>query len=176
MTILHLGVVDIPYVAQTQHTAPAAPKPTKTGKPRKATIRRAALAYQAGSMGGGEPTTVSVAQALEKKYHILELFYEDNAQAIADAFANGMLGQLENVIIGGPLTANVFGTAESEIEESFRLFLELGIVESLGIPGVPTQAALDGVNHRLKSGRGERRPSFIDTGLFENSFRAWVEE
>ena len=44
----------------------------------------------------------------------------------------------------------------------------------LSVDGVPTQAALEGKNSRLKVERGERRPSFIDGGLFKSSFVAWI--
>jgi hypothetical protein len=38
-------------------------------------------------------------------------------------------------------------------------------------------AALHGVSHRFKHpyARRARRPSFIDTGLYQNSFAAWVD-
>jgi len=48
-------------------------------------------------------------------------------------------------------------------------------METLGYPGVPTRAALMGVNSRLKKRRGKRRPSFRDTGLYQASFMAWVD-
>jgi len=49
-------------------------------------------------------------------------------------------------------------------------------VEKLGIPGVPTKAALRGVNHRLKHPYRRRgaRPSFVDTSLYMSSFKAWA--
>jgi hypothetical protein len=46
------------------------------------------------------------------------------------------------------------------------------------IPGVPTQTSLKGVSHLFMKpyARHGFRPSFIDTGLYMNSFRAWVEK
>lgn len=57
----------------------------------------------------------------------------------------------------------------------FNLFLEREEMAGLDVDGVPTKAALEGRNSRLKKKRGPRRPSFIDGGLFKASFIAWVE-
>jgi hypothetical protein len=51
-------------------------------------------------------------------------------------------------------------------------------IESMGLRGVPTKAALKGINHRLRHPyrkSNPRRPSFVDTGLYVASFRAWME-
>jgi hypothetical protein len=49
-------------------------------------------------------------------------------------------------------------------------------MDRLGYPGVPTKASLDGVSHRFKNKRGAPgRPSFSDTGLYEDSFVAWID-
>jgi hypothetical protein len=47
-----------------------------------------------------------------------------------------------------------------------------------GMPGVPTDAARLGINHRLKhpyAKANPERPSFKDTGTYMQSFTAWVE-
>jgi hypothetical protein len=65
-----------------------------------------------------------------------------------------------------------------KIEQRFRDFISLREVERVGIPGVPTKAALRGISHRLLhpyARSNQRRPSFRDTGLYMNSFRAWVD-
>ncbi|EJC5177426.1 DUF1353 domain-containing protein [Salmonella enterica] len=43
-----------------------------------------------------------------------------------------------------------------------------------GTEGVPTARALEGISKRFKNRKGEPRPSFIDTGMFQASMRAWV--
>ena len=121
-------------------------------------------------------TTGDVAEWLEAKYHVMEIFYEENAQVVADALAESLTGSLESVIMGGRAEpTNFFTSGTARIEQMFRDFLDNGDMEKLGYPGVPTKAALKGVNHRLKLKRGGRRPSFIDTGLYEASFRATVD-
>ena len=56
-----------------------------------------------------------------------------------------------------------------------KQFISSGEMEKLGYPGVPTKAALMGVNHRLKKKRGPRRVSFIDTGQYQANLTNWVE-
>lgn len=121
-------------------------------------------------------TTGDVAGWLENRYHPMEIFYEINQEKIATALADSVAGALESLLMGGPTdSAQAFAGGASAIEAAFREFLSLDVMASLGYPGVPTAAALAGVNHRLKAKKGAPRPSLIDTGLYEASFRSWVE-
>lgn len=158
--ILHLGIVDVPYVDKE---APAAQrKRIKAGKPPAA----------------NELTTGDVAEILEDKYHVMEVFYELHKDDIAKNLENSVAGALETIMLGGPSDIDPFGGGTSEIDERFNDFLTNREMEKLGYEGVPTQAALDGVNHRLKhpyAKKNKRRPSFIDTGLYQRSFKSEVE-
>lgn len=152
MTILHLGVIDIPYAN--------APRPKGT---------------KAGSQSTGD-----VAGWLENKYGIMQRFGEVKAGVISDALAHDVAGSLETMMMGGPSRLH-FGTATGKIEDSFRQFLSSQEVEKIGIAGVPTAAALSGISHRFKNPRRKggkrraRRPSFLDTGLYSRSFRSWID-
>jgi|SRR6185437_9647595 len=166
---LHLGVVDIPYSDQQVATTIDIYNALKAGKPLSKTARRSSV------------TTGEVATFLEDRYHVMETFYEDKQPKIAELFADALAGEIESVMSGGEARPNLtLGAAMGEIKAMFSTFLTVGPpteAESSGIPGVPTQAALDGVSHRLKHpyAKGNpRRPSFVDTGLYESSFIAWV--
>lgn len=146
---LNLGVVDVPY----------ADPPSKDGKAKPHNV-----------------TTGDVAGWLENKYHPVQIFYEQNAEKIAGYLSESLAGALESVLMGAPAeSAAPFAAAETMIDNDFRQFLALGVMEQLGYPGVPTKAALEGRSSRLKKGRGARRPSFVDTGLYVQSFRTWFE-
>lgn len=151
MLTLHLGVVDLPYAV-----------PSKSRK-------KAARASQV--------TTGQVAQWLEEKYHVEETFYELHSQKIADDIAESLAGTMESIAMGAPTTIDPFGAATSQIQNDFVQFIENKEMERLGYPGVPTHAALMGVSHRFKHPYARRppRPSFLDTGLFSASFRAWID-
>ena len=149
MTTLNLGIIDVPY---TDHDGDASG--TATG---------------------------DIAGWLEEKYHIMRIFYEMHSDEIADYISGEVEGQLENILVGGRTTDGVLKInidgAMGNIESRFRKFLDAREMEGVGYPGVPTKAALDGINHRFKNPyTGKRRPSFIDTGLYQKSFKAWVEE
>lgn len=146
--ILHLGVVDLPYV--------------------KAQV---GPAQQLGAASTGDVATI-----LEAKYSVMQTFFILHEQDVATAMEKSMAGALENLLLGAPAAPNLFMAAESDIDKQFRKFIASGEIETAGIDGVPTQAALDGVNHRKKKPRtGKRRVSFRDTGLYMNSFKAWVD-
>lgn len=160
---LHLGVVEMPYDNGRSMTTQDIFNQLRKGKPPSRSAVR------------GTVTTGDVAGFLEGKYHVMEVFFELYKDAIAEALKGSLAGSLENLLMGGPEGAPAFGTASGEIETLFRKFLESKEMDSLGIPGVPTQASLDGVSPRFKRGKGPVRPSFVASGLYENNFTAWVD-
>ncbi len=149
MTILHLGVIDIPYSVRAR----------RRGK----------------KVASGNQTTGDVAGWIEDKYGVVGHFVEAKHEVIGDALANDVAGSLETMMMGGPPKLH-FGTATGIIDQTFRTFLATREVETLGIAGLPTDAALRGISHRFKGKRGQRRPSLIDTGLYQSSFRSWVDD
>jgi len=152
MPVLHLGVADQPY-------SEPAPKDVNS------TVK-------------GAPTTGDVAQWLEDKYGVMQAFYTAHEQDIADSLSESVGDTMEALLMGAPTTMDAFGAANSRIEEMFKDFLSSGQAEQVGIEGAPTGAALRGVNHRLKhpyAKENPRRKSFIDTGLYQASFKAWCD-
>ena len=136
-------------------------------------------------------TTYEVATALEAKYGLFTSFAKVNERKIVDNLTQSMAGALETVMQGGRVS-NPFADATGEIEVLFKDFLSSQDAEKQGIAGVPTQAALEGRSIRFK-GRssakdyvkgkragtkrvyGPRRPSFIDSGVMQASFKSWVD-
>lgn len=151
---LHLGVIDVPYVDGGGSKG-------KKGKKSAAT-----------------KTTGEVAEILEEKYGVLDTFAFARLPDIAKALENSIAGQLETMMMGGHPSGNPFAGAESSITTMMKNFISLQEIEHMGIEGVPTQAALNGVNHRLKHpyAKGNpRRPSFIDTSLYWSTLTAWFD-
>jgi hypothetical protein len=163
--ILHLGVIDLPYAnAATQEKVPQAKK-GKKNKPIKPKV------------ASGTQTTGDVAEWLEKKYGLMDTFAFMRLPDIAKELENSIAGELESLMMGGSGSSNPFKSAESAIESMFKSFLAKGDIEHAGIEGVPTQAAMRGVNHRLAhpyAKSNPRRESFIDTGTYAASFKCWV--
>lgn len=125
--------------------------------------------------------TGDVAEILEKRYGVLTGFAVEHLQDIADDLANSCAGSLETMMMGGPV-GNPMQSATSKISTRAKQYLSTMEAERVLAPGsgrfpVPTHAALAGINHRKKNPRtGKRRPSFIDTGMYQNSLIAWTEE
>lgn len=159
MPRLHLGVIDQPYSFEQQALG-------KNGKP----IKRKKKVHLS-------VTTGQVAEWLENKYHPMEIYYEIHQQKIADDLAESMTGALESLMQGAPATVDPFGGATSKIEEGFKDFLSNKEMERLGYSGVPTRAALMGVNHRMARPYQKRapRPSFVDTSTYQASAKSWVD-
>jgi hypothetical protein len=163
---LHLGVIDIPYSNATPPRKIAQAKKGKKNKPLKPKSDAAAK------------TTGEVAEILEDKYGILDTFAFARLPDIAKALEDSIAGELETLIMGGQAGANPFQSAESSITTMMKKFISAQEIEHMGIAGVPTQAAMNGVNHRLKhpyAKKNERRPSFMDTTLYWQTLRAWFK-
>lgn len=120
-------------------------------------------------------TTGDVAEILEAKYDVMQHFVDLHMPDIEKSIENSLAGQLESLMMGAPVSNDAFGTAMGEIETLFKFtYLVKEEIAQTGQAGVPTQAAIDGISSRFKGGRGPRRPSFIDTGLYQASFKAWI--
>lgn len=165
--IIHFGVIDVPY------SGPA-------DAPRRSVTRRrpdGSIESFTAPASGAE-TTGDVATWLEEKYHVMEVFLEERRPKIETALEKSLEGAIENLLLGGPLDHEAFAEGESEVGALFRAFLSERGMDAVGVPGVPTKAAQKGVNHRLKhpySKDNKERPSFIDTGLYQASFRVWID-
>lgn len=169
MPTLHLGVVDVPYQAP--------PSETK----RQARVRRwrsKAKPWQQAKWRG-VVNTGDVAEWLEDKYGVVRCFAEElHPEVITGALERAMADKLEALLLGAPIDTSLSSLDLSEIETAFRQAIE-GEEFDGKIEGVPTQAALRGVNHRLKHPYAKDNPprqSLFDTHLYHDSFAAWIED
>ena len=124
----------------------------------------------------GAVTTGDVARWLEERYGIMQAFYRVHGDDVSQAIEQSLGGAMESLLMGQQV--DPWGRGTQAIQAAFRKFISSREAERVGIPGTPTKAALRGVNHRLRhpyAKRNRPRPSFRDTGLYEASFRAWVD-
>jgi hypothetical protein len=159
LTILHLGVVDYPYTYTTLGDK------TKSGRAKQ---RRKKAGVRSVSTG-------DVAGFLERKYGIMQVFFDTKQEQIAKEMEESLAGALEDLLMGAPATRNPMEAASSKIETMMKEFISSGEVERVGIAGTPTEASL-----LRKAGRRRRYgtrglTSFIDTGQYENAMRAWID-
>lgn len=164
--VLHLGVLDVPYsnLEQTEKVPQA-----KKGKANKPVKKKSNAATK---------TTGEVAEILEEKYGVLDTFAFARLPDIAKELENSIAGELETMMMGGSPSGKPFKGAESAITTMMKKFISGQAIEHMGVEGVPTQAALHGVNHRLKhpyAKANERRPSFMDTTLYWQNLIAWFD-
>ena len=163
---LHLGMIDVPYANETQKEKIPQAKKGKANKPLKP------------KTASGTQTTGDVAEILEAKYGVMDTFVFARLPDIAKELESSIAGALETLMMGGSPDPNPFKSAESAVTTMFKQYLAPGAIEHMGIQGVPTQAALKGVNHRLKhpyAKSNPRRESFIDTGGYSAHFVAWID-
>ncbi|WP_232458245.1 hypothetical protein [Burkholderia ubonensis] len=129
-------------------------------------------AYKNGTM------VPEVAQYLEDDYGVMQVFVDLHIKEISESVAQAVSDAMDDQLMGLPVSPDIYQASMEEIQSAFRIFLDNEEYPAQSFPQVPTQAALDGVNHRLLhpyTSKNPSRPSFIDTGEYQNSFRAWVE-
>ncbi|MPW00403.1 hypothetical protein [Bombella apis] len=155
--------------------------------------------------GKNDPLTTSrLAEILEQEYGIFSGFVAANAEWINGQIAEAMAGAAASALVSNEGVALPLERVAADLAHRLQQAIATGQIERLGLgPGkVPTQAALMGINHRFKSGLnnvspgqkaafleeqktlprgeharpvGERRPSFVDTGILLGSIRGWAE-
>jgi hypothetical protein len=157
MTTLHLGVIDLPY----RHVGKGYRGRGKNRKPVKSV---------------GAKSTFDIAEILEARYHVMEVFFQLHSDEIVQKLIDSYEGATESILMNQTLALDPSATAMDEIRVMFNKFLDMKEMDGTQ-PGVPTEASLRGVSHRFAHPYARRgaRPSFIDTGLYESSFRAWVD-
>lgn len=155
MLTMHFGVIDQPY---------SNAKYMKGVKPSQA-------------------TTGQVAKWLEDDYHIMQLFWERfgsgggaDGNKIPQMLLDSMAKTIRTLAVStkAPRDINPFAGALSGIETLFKHELDKVPSQFLKGPGIPTKRSVIGYSNRFKRRRGPPRPSFIDTGLYQTSFKAWM--
>ena len=157
---LHFGVADVPYGSAYQAATSKRPGP-HPGPAQQIAMNRT--------------TTGDVAEILEARYGIMQRFFELHEAEIVRAVEEVIEDKLEALLSGRPIEQGLFQTGDfTEIEQAFRKMLDDRELDGR-VPGVPTQASLQGVSHRMKHPYAKRgpRPSVIDTGLYQATFRVW---
>lgn len=170
-TVLTFGVIDVPYSVRVPEQARRVRVRTVRGDGKDKAPRSSSAAPS-----GGE-TTGDVAEILEAQYSVMEYFFTVHETQIMEALEDGMGLTMEALSLGHPVPEDPFAEAMGKIEQMFREYLDRSEVLGLLGSGPGTAAGRAGVNHRLKHpyAKGNpSRPPFINTGLFQSSFKAWV--
>lgn len=135
-------------------------------------------------------TSYGLGKILEEKYTLFSSYVEMHQKDIEHELSEALAGAFETFVATGHVAKNPFDAAGQELTLGLKKFI---YQEELAgkVAGVPTQAALEGISTRTMSGKtptkvrkgqkfkrvktGVRRPSFIDTGIFEASTKVWIE-
>lgn len=129
-------------------------------------------------------TSYGVGKILEEKYTLFSSYVEMHQKDIERELCEALVGAFETFQATGNIARQPFDAAGQELSLGLKKFI---YEEELAgkVAGVPTLAALEGVTTR-KVSRGKktkfkrtktgiRRPSFIDSGVFEASTKVWIE-
>jgi hypothetical protein len=152
---ISLGVLDVPYNRQSSYRSVG-----RRSAPRR--VRKFATI-----------TTGELADILEAKYGITEFFLEEHGEEFIKDILEGYAENLARPEKGRGSKTDYLGKAVKRGEEMFREMLDNKELDGKR-PGVPTNAAELGFRFGRKTSAG--RPSFVDTGLYRDSFRIEVEE
>lgn len=140
-----------------------------------------------------DKTTGFVATILEAKYSVMATFFYRREEKIIDWLVESMADAIHKLMNGIIIDEeNIFYDTEQKIESEFRDFLDANemstmfyeLTESeaayfIASTGGFTEAGEAGIRSKLPhpyASSNPARPAFIDTGLYQKSFRAWMEK
>jgi hypothetical protein len=124
-------------------------------------------------------TADKIARILEDEYGIVEHFRDFNQDLISELMHEAMMDHDEELMSTGRIELPA-------IEDLFKQFLNSNEMAKLGVGGVPVRAS----RRKVKVGEYRRRgrwvkgytrlgatmrSSFVKTGTYRDSFRAWIE-
>src|SRR5262245_47963662 len=160
---LHFGVENHAY---SQRYTVSSPLTATQKKRRPKVLSKAQQGYALGK------TTGEVATDIEKKYGLMEKFFDLEELYIVKNFEEAYGNGAGIGMMGGSWDV---AWDPTPLQGKFRRSLTTRRFDGL-IPGVPTRSSLSGISHlRQKPKTGRSRASFVNTGLYMRSFRAWLE-
>lgn len=119
-------------------------------------------------------SSAEVAAELEERYQLVETFWNQVEDKLVDELEGAYAENIEDILMmQQPPKKLVSDDFTNKIVDDFKSYLDREE------HGIKTLAARRGVSHLLPrpySRSNPSRPSFIDTGLYKGSFRAWTEE
>jgi hypothetical protein len=122
-----------------------------------------------------DPATVG--QILETRYGLYTGFFEICGPEIAKYMEEAMSKRLDSLLSREDVSRAVLEEVGTKIERRFVEFLDSyeaeRILATSGPYAVPSKAALEGTITGIRE-KGNRRPTFVDTGTLRDSFRAWL--
>lgn len=127
------------------------------------------------SSGEGSTSTGKVADILEGRYHVMRVFYEEHEKEAAEAIALKYKILLDNLMKGKSL-GNTKQLPMDSIVTSFRNFLsgdEWRKISGQRIKAAEARRTLG--SSRKKMGRLPVPVAFVDSGLYSDSMRAWLD-
>lgn len=117
-------------------------------------------------------STGEVADLLEEKYHVMEIFFDMHKKDIAGYLEDSIAGAIENTL-GGAKVVNPFSSATGKIEKKFRDYIDS---QEHGIQLKKHKAPKAGARKKRQYVKVKEVTSFIDSGLFRGSFKSWIEK
>ena len=120
-------------------------------------------------------TTGDVAGYIENKFHVMRIFVEESMDDIALEVEKRLVGEIESLVQGRPSIESPV-VEFPKIEMMFRDFLDSNEIQTILTHRI--EAADKGYSTRKKKKGEVRKPrqAFIDTGLYQTSFRAWMDK
>jgi hypothetical protein len=124
-------------------------------------------------------TTGELQKILEARYGIVEFFWDKHSEEVVGGIIEAYFDELAKPESGKGSRTDYMGKAIRRGEQAFRDMLDNRELDGQ-VDGVPTAAAVSG--HSIAKRRRKRgtirkeRSSFVETGLYRDSFRIEVEE
>jgi hypothetical protein len=121
----------------------------------------------------GGKSTGDIAEILEGKFDVMGIFAEKHSENIADMVAQGFADSIDNIFAGAPENFDIYAGAMAKIENQFIEYIDS---EEHAIPTKAKAIGAAGARKKRQYRKTGNKITFVDSGMYRNSFRAWVKE
>ena len=138
--------------------------------------------------GDKSTTTGDVAEMLEENFRVMGVFYELHKDEIEGWLVDAISGDIESLSQGKPPTiaSKLLGTnldgrplsglsINGKIEQEFRDYLDSREWSSVFGTLARADSGVTARKKNQKPGANPARAEFVDSGLYQAAFRAWIE-
>ena len=122
--------------------------------------------------GSGSITCGEVAEILEGKFDVMQIFANMNEAKIAAFIEQGIADSIESKMMGAPDDLDMFGSAMEKIKDGFDEYIDQ---QQHGIKLKKFNRPMAGARFKKQYRKVAKTLAFVDSGMYRSNFKAWVE-
>lgn len=120
----------------------------------------------------GSKTVGDVAEIIEDKFHVMQIFADMHEQDMADELSISYANAMDSIFSGRPMPKDFAASATAKIGDMFETYIN---TQEHGIDLKKLRKPLAGSRKKRQYRKAKAATAFLDTGLYRGAFKAWTE-